>query len=430
MICLGVMCVLIWGAAASVLLRPVGNATSLPTLMILPSLTSTLKPTRTPAPTNTPTLTATLTATATPTATTTSTPTLTPTLATRVLEISAVMPGVQVLPTLTPFPSGTILLPAPPLPMEPLPDATNVPPPHEGWYSFESDSPHIQYSTPWEPRLNAQASRGQYHRSENLQSFASMVFEGDGFRIRYVAAQNMGQFQIIVDGVVIDTVDAYAPELAFPGTRVYSVERGTHTLELRSAQQRHLQSEGYVLALDAVQVFRGSANTLIIPPPDETLTPTPHPMPAAGIELVAAPPTVQPTITPIPPSLVTVAIVIAYDENGNKAVDPAEGVSGISVRVVEVGTNRVITQAFTDSSGFAQMQVVTSAQARVVVPYFGKVWEIANSRRGNMRFTLLLTPGNQPGLIHEANSNHPDRHTSDPQSSAQHRHQESDMARS
>ena len=45
------------------------------------------------------------------------------------------------------------------------------------------------------------------------------------------------------------------------------------------------------------------------------------------------------------------------------------------------------------------MQVVTSAQARVVVPYFSKVWEIANSRRGNMRFTLLLTPGNQPGLI-------------------------------
>ena len=93
-------------------------------------------------------------------------------------------------------------------------------------------------------------------------------------------------------------------------------------------------------------------------------------------------------------------VVIAYDENGNRAVDPAEGVSGISVRVVEVGTNRVIAQAFTDSSGFAQLQVVTSAQSRVVVPYFGKVWQLPNSRRGgNVRFTLLLTPGNQPGLI-------------------------------
>lgn len=45
----------------------------------------------------------------------------------------------------------------------------------------------------------------------------------------------------------------------------------------------------------------------------------------------------------------------------------------------EVGTNRVITQAFTDTSGFAQLQIVTSAQSRVVVPYFGKVWELQNS---------------------------------------------------
>jgi hypothetical protein len=254
--------------------------------------------------------------------------------------------------------------------------------------------------TPTGTQKAENASRGQYHRSENVQSYASFSFEGEGLRIRYVAARNMGIFQVVVDGAVIDTVDAYAPELAFPGTRVYAVGRGTHTLELRSAQGRNPQSEGYVLALDAIQVFRGTANTLIIPPPVETYTPTPQPMPAAGVELVGAPPTVQPTTTPIPPSLVTVSVVIAYDENGNRAVDPAEGVSGISVRVVEVGTNRVITQAFTDSSGFAQLQVVTSAQARVVVPYFGKVWQLPNSRRGgNVRFTLLLTPGNQPGLI-------------------------------
>jgi len=387
--------------AALMLLRAQGATDRpLPTLMVLPSLTPSDTPTHTPTATNTPTATATFTPTYTPTATATFTPTLTPTLSTRVVEINAVMPGVYVPPTPTPFPPGTILLPAPPPPVEPLLDATNEPPPYEGWYSFESDNPNVSYATPWESRLNAFASQGEYHRSENVQSYASFTFEGEGLRIRYVAARNMGIFQVVVDGVIIDTVDAYAPELAFPGTRVYFVGRGIHTLELRSAQQRNSQSEGYVLALDAIQVFRGSVNTLIIPPPAETHTPTPQPQPAAGVELVGAPPTVQPTATPIPPSLVTVSVVIAYDENGNRAVDPAEGVSGISVRVVEVGTNRVITQAFTDSSGFAQLQVVTSAQARVVVPYFGKVWDIPNSRRGgNVSFTLLLTPGNQPGLI-------------------------------
>ncbi len=388
---LAVLCLVMWGTVFYLLPeQPDQAAAALPTRMVLPSLTPSDTPTRTPS--------ATLTLTA--TATATFTPTLTPTLATRVLDIRAVMPGVHVLPTLTLFPAGTILLPAPPQPVEPLPDATHEPPPYEGWYSFESDNPAVFYSAPWQPRLHVHASRGQYHRGENVQSYASFSFEGEGLRIRYVAARNMGIFQVVVDGVVIDTVDAYAPELAFPGTRVYTVGRGTHTLELRSAQRRNPQSEGYVLALDAVQVFRGTANTLVIPPPVETFTPTPQPMPAAGVELVGAPPTVQPATIPVPPALVTVSIVIAYDENGNRAVDPAEGVWGISVRVVEVGTNRVIAQAFTDSSGYAQLQLVTSAQSRVVVPYFGKVWPLPNSRRGgSVRFTLLLTPGNQPGLI-------------------------------
>jgi hypothetical protein len=390
-----------WGTALYLLHHPVGQpAEALPTLMVLPSLTPSWTLSRTPTVTHTYTATTTLMPTHTATATLTFTSTLTPTLSTRVFEINAVMPSVYVPPTATDFPFGTLLLPAPPPFIEPMLDATYEPPPYEGWYSFESDNPTVRYSTPWEPRLNANASRGQYHRTENGQSYVSFPFEGEGLRIRYVAARNMGIFNVVVDGVVIDTIDAYAPELYFPGTRVYSVGRGVHVLELRSIQQRNAQSEGYVLALDAVQIFRGMENTLIIPPPVHTPTPTPQPQPAAGIELVSAPPTVQPTLTPIPPSLVTVSVVIAYDENGNRSVDPAEGVSGISVRVVEVGTNRVITQAFTDGSGFAQLQVVTSAQARVVVPYFSKVWELPNNRRGgNTRFTLLLTPGNQPGLI-------------------------------
>jgi hypothetical protein len=181
---------------------------------------------------------------------------------------------------------------------------------------------------------------------------------------------------------------------------VYFVGSGTHFVTIRSTQRKNDRSEGYVVGLDAIQVFRGTANTLIIPPAAASATPTPQPIPAAGVELVAAPPTMRPTTTPIAPALLTISVVIAYDENGNRAVDPAEGVAGIPVRVVEVGSNRVISQAFTESQGFAQLQVVTATQARVVVPYFGKVWEIPPSRRGGqVAFTLLLQPGNQPGLI-------------------------------
>ncbi len=289
---LAALCLTAW-ATAFFLIRaqPKVMFTIIPTLMVLPSLT----PTDTPAPTSTPSLTATLTATATIAPTDTPVPTLLPTLSERVLEIAVVLPGVYVPPTLTPFPPGTILLPAPPNPVEPLPDATDTAPPFFGWYSFESDYPTIRYAPPWTPRLSQFASRGQYHRTEGAYDTATFMFEGEGLRVRYVAAQNMGRFEIVVDGVVLDTIDAYADELRFPVTDVYYVGGGTHRLELRGIGQKNNASEGYVIGLDTIQVFRGDAHTLILPPPSITNTPTPEPQPAARIELVGAPPTLQPT---------------------------------------------------------------------------------------------------------------------------------------
>lgn len=372
----------------------------LPTRAILPTLFPSNTPTNTATPSRTPTATRTQTETATSTATSTPTPTQTSTLATRVVEISAVMPGVYVPPTPTAFPLGTILLPEPPYPVEPMPDATSEAPPYIGWYSFESDHPLVQYSTPWSARQMLQASQGQYHRSDNTSSTITFSFEGEGLRIRYVAARNMGMFDVIVDGVVIDTVDAYATDLQFPGTRVYFVGSGSHTLILRNAQRKNPASAGYVIGLDAIQVFRGNENTLIIPPPVVSSTPTEVPRPAAGVALIEAPATVQPTPTDEALGLLTVSIIIAYDENGNREIDPAEGVSGISVRAVEMGTNRVIVQGFTDEQGYVQLQIVTSEGVRIAVPYFGTVWDMPRGRNGGQAsFTLLLTPGNQPGLI-------------------------------
>ena len=316
------------------------------------------------------------------------------------LEFTVVMPGVAVAPTLTPFPPGTILLPAPPDPIDPLPDATDTAPPFIGWYRFESDYPTIRYEPAWLPRFVPEASQGEYHRTEAPDARADFWFTGEAFRVRYVAAPNMGMFEVVVDGTVLDTIDAYGEQLTFPGTRVYFVGSGTHLLTIRATGRKNNQSEGTVVGLDAIQVFRSDAHTLILPPSAITSTPTPEPQPAARIDLVSAPPTVQPTGTPVPPRVITAQVVIAYDENGNGSVDPAEGVAGISVRVVETDTNRVIASGFTDERGYVTFEVVTDAPAQIVVPYFGKTWPV--QRGGNAvapAYTLLLTPGNQPGLI-------------------------------
>lgn len=393
---LAALCLTAW-AAAFYLSRAQTSANDLviPTLMVLPSLTPTDTPTPTVPSTFTPTFAATTFA---PTASPLST--LVPTLSERVLEVTVVMPGIVLPSAPTEFPYGTVLLSAPPQPVEPLPDATDTAPPFFGWYRFESDYPTVSYSPPWTPRLSPFASRGQYHRTETASSSASFVFEGEGLRVRYVAAQNMGMFEIVVDGIVLETIDAYADGLSFPVTVVYFVGRGVHQLEIRAIGRKNNFSESYVVGLDAIEVFRGDANMLIIPPPVITNTPTPEPQPAVRIELVGAPPTVQPTGTPIPPRVVTAEVVIAYDENGNRTVDPAEGVAGISVRVVEINTNRVIASGFTDVRGYVTFEVVTDTPAQIVVPYFGETWQV--QRGGNNAapaYTLLLTPGNQPGLI-------------------------------
>lgn len=387
---LAVLCLTAWAAAIFLLrVNPADRVVVIPTLMVLPSLT--------PSPTSTPTLTPSLTATITQTPTLTTTPEIpTATLATRVIEITAYMPGVYVSPSLTPLPPGVRIIPAPPNPFEPLPDATDTAPPFSGWFSFESDHPLVSYFPAWERRLADGASRGQYHRTENVSSVARFPFEGEGLRIRYVAAPNMGMFSMWVDGVRVAIVDAYAETLNFPGTDVFFVGSGSHTLEFRPTGEKNPRSEGFTVGLDAMQVYRTDANTLILPPA-LPVTPSPTPREAARIELLSAPPSLAPTNTPIPPQHISVSLVIAYDENGNGTVDPAEGVRGISVRLVNATTNQVIGSGFTDSRGYVRLETVTLTPVRLVVPYFGESWDVR--AQGDSAFTLLLDPANQPGLI-------------------------------
>ena len=93
------------------------------------------------------------------------------------------------------------------------------------------------------------------------------------------------------------------------------------------------------------------------------------------------------------------SVLIAYDENNNKVPDPDEGVTGISVRLVTIGTNQVIASGFTNTDGYVHLEALTSVPVRLVVPYFSKYWDVQNARGGENRFTLILPPGNLPGLI-------------------------------
>lgn len=328
--------------------------------------------------------------------------TMTATLAVRVAETNLIMPDVTLPATSTPLPDNLLILAEPLPPVEPLPNATFVPFPYTdftGWAAFESDHPAMQYvAGEWTPIGSLQASQGQYHYTEDTDAVVRFSFSGEAVRVRYVGFTNGGVWNMLLDGMIVDTIDSYAPSGLFTGTQVYSVGAGDHTLELRNTASTNPASGGHMLAFDAVQVYRPDELTLILPGGVlPSATPSPTLIPARQIELLQAPPSPQPTATDIPIQIVSASLLIGYDENANGVMDVSEGVRGISVRLVEVGTNRVLAQGFTDERGFAELQASTNSPVLLVVPYFGESWAARSG--GQQTFTLLLSPGNQPGLI-------------------------------
>lgn len=114
------------------------------------------------------------------------------------------------------------------------------------------------------------------------------------------------------------------------------------------------------------------------------------------IQLLTQPET-TPTPTPEPINTVPIDLVIAYDKNGNREVDPTEGVAGVSVRIVDPTTNRELSHAFTDTTGTVHFIIPTNAPFRVTVPFLN----MANDFRPGspVQWAILIPASNAPGLI-------------------------------
>ncbi len=345
-----------------------------------PTVVVTTTPTPTASSTFTPTFTPTASSTNTPTATASPTPTITPTLAINVLAVTAIVPG-------TKAESGPTATTTEALPLE-------------EWIRFESNHPDLEYAAgTWEQMESWSAGQNEYSYSVDANATVRLTFAGEGVRICYVAFWNGGIWQIEIDDEVVSSVDAYYPEAHFTCTDTFPVPEGTHTLVVRNTGDHNPASSDTMLGLDAVLTYRTDPSAVTTP--EATRTPAPEPQNARRVELISEPPIIQPTATDVPPELVTVAVLVAYDENVNRAVDPAEGVRGIPVRLVDVDTNRALAQAFTDETGYARIQLRTNARVSLVIPYFSQSWGVSGrfGQSGDKLFTLLLPAGNQPGLI-------------------------------
>jgi hypothetical protein len=128
-------------------------------------------------------------------------------------------------------------------------------------------------------------------------------------------------------------------------------------------------------------------------PPEPTMTPYPTPrtaqnLPVRPINNVNATPTPQPTATP---RIVTLNVQIFNDIDKNGFLDPGEGISGVSVRLIDEQSGTPLAQSFTDADGRVNLSVENPGPVRLSVPLFGYSL-LVNDTSLTVRIAVMSTP--------------------------------------
>ncbi|NJL94843.1 MAG: hypothetical protein HC915_14570 [Anaerolineae bacterium] len=165
----------------------------------------------------------------------------------------------------TPTPVTPVLLStATPLPVTPTLAFTATPSPTPmtgvvagpGTYDDNSTA-LIQVQGTWEPIESANGYGGRYLYSADPNAELSVQFLGSGVAVQYVGYRNFGIFELLIDGVLYQEVDAYAAGGTF-GLSVFiqGLSRSVvHTLTIRNTGRANPASTGAVLAVDAITVL-------------------------------------------------------------------------------------------------------------------------------------------------------------------------------
>ncbi len=373
-----------------------------------PSVTVSAEPTETLTETATVTNSTTMTLTSTVTDTPSPTATVTPTLSTLVVLVTAVNPDVALElpvspgPTLTPSLLPTVIVPTPAAVLNLVP--TGDIPPLVGWLRYTADNAAIQHTGKWDLYSQSYRSAGHgYLFTNDANASLSLHFLGAAARVRYPRLFSYGIFELRLDGRVVSTVDAYLSETIFYGdfatTEVFNVPNGWHTLEIHRLDRHNPASTNGFVAIDTVDIFQDGAISTTGPTSLRAMaTSTPSPAPVQKIQILIAPPTIPSTPTLAPPQVTSVSLTIAYDLNGDKAVEPGEGVADLPVQLIAADTNRLVASGNTDAQGYIHLETTGTQLLRLVVPYFNRFWDVPPHAAAT-RITLLLPPANSPALI-------------------------------
>lgn len=363
-----------------------------PTVTSLPTLTATLSST----PTVSPTLALTL----------SSTPTSSPTATARIETVVVTLP-----PAIITAPPQVLVITAPPPPAAPPAPPPSNPPaaparqsapaptqqtPFYGWTRYQSVH-LIPVLGAWGLYPDRSASAGQHRRSTSAGALARYPFTGEGVRVAYLRQPDGCAFDLLLDQQVLGTFTSNHPETQWMLAGPFFVDSDYHVLDLQS---HNTVSGGCTLTFDYLEVFTGPP----LPAGEESTfsnAPAASPQAVSRVTLLSAPPTLAPTATPVPASVVLLRVQIDYDRNANRSADLNEGVAGISVRVVDATHGTLLSSGVTDARGALRLQVVTYSPVTAHIPLLGRTLTIRPAQGQTLAqpWALLLAAANQPGVI-------------------------------
>jgi len=338
----------------------------------------------------------------TPTATWTPTPTWTATW-TPVVQTVIVTQPPQIIevPRMVTVPPQVIAPAIRPLPQVERPRSSPQPLPTQltpfyGWRRYQSIH-LIAVVGQWGIQSDARASARQYRQSTNAFAIARYPFEGEGLRLAYKLQEQGCTFDLYLDDTWLITISTQGED-EWRMTPPFFFEGGYHVLDVRSQAQT---SGDCAVAVDFLEVFNGPP----IPRVQATSAPVlPSPQVAqdvARIVLVSAPPTLAPTATPLPPSVISLRVQVAYDANANDTPDLTEGVQGVSVRVVNARTGNVLQSGITDERGQLRLQLLTEDEIIAHMPFLDQQLTLRPTRGQVLQhdWRVLIPPANQPAVV-------------------------------
>ncbi len=116
---------------------------------------------------------------------------------------------------------------------------------------YDDTDPAWTYTGSWTPATTTGPYNGTDKYTNNMASTASFTFIGTGFIFKYVTASNRGNIQVWVDGVQVDTINAYSSALTWQVTYTKSgLANSVHTVVFK-----HGGPGGYFIDIDSIQIF-------------------------------------------------------------------------------------------------------------------------------------------------------------------------------